>query len=41
MSQAWGSVLWGLMCQGRLDILMTIIAEGQLKACASKIYDAV
>ena len=36
MSQAWGSVLWESMCQGQLDMLMTMMAEGQLKG----MYDA-
>ena len=31
MSQAWGDALWELMCQGRLDMLIIIMVEGQLK----------
>ena len=31
MSQVWGNALCELMCQGRLDMMMTIMAEGQLK----------
>ena len=36
MSQAWGNALWELMCEGRLDMLIIIMVEEQLKDMSLK-----
>ena len=38
MSQILENVLWALMCQKRLDMLMTIMAEEQLKGMSPQKY---